>query len=78
MSGNTLHAKIYSDGYRYAPHLPKFPEISICPKCESFFWLNNESEIKKSDIPSEELDYVPFADFLSFAEYVFALKASMR
>ncbi|MCK5788957.1 MAG: hypothetical protein KAH32_08155 [Chlamydiia bacterium] len=46
MSGNTSGQEIFSDGYRYAPMMPDFPEISKCKKCGTIVWLNEENEVE--------------------------------
>jgi tetratricopeptide (TPR) repeat protein len=46
MSGNTFGAKFFSDTKRVAPMLPKFPQITICPKCNTIFWLSKSKAVE--------------------------------
>ena len=46
LSGNDFGEEVYSDGYRYAPMMPDFPEISKCGKCGTIVWLNDKNEVE--------------------------------
>ncbi|MDR0830982.1 MAG: hypothetical protein LBN95_12875 [Prevotellaceae bacterium] len=46
ISGNTLHAQIYSDAKQIAGMLPEYPNLTKCQKCNEIFWL---SDLKKVD-----------------------------
>ena len=67
ISGNTMGAKLYSDGKEIAPMLIEFPVISKCSKCNTIFWLENEIEIENHK-DSEK------AEFLTISDYQTALK----
>lgn len=47
LSGNTIGAKFYTDGRRYAPMLPEHPWLAKCPSCGGLFWID---ETEKVDI----------------------------
>ena len=49
LSGNTIDAKLYSDGKRIAPMLPSFPDLTKCKKCKTLFWLSKLEPIEKID-----------------------------
>jgi hypothetical protein len=55
MSGNTFGAKVFSDMKRVAPMLPEFPRITICPKCNTIFWLSKAEEVGTKDKYSSHL-----------------------
>jgi hypothetical protein len=46
-SGNTLGAKLYSDGKQIAPMLPDFPNLTKCKKCDNIFYVN---DLKKLEV----------------------------
>ena len=78
MSGNTSGAKSYSDGYRYAPMLPTYPQLVKCSICNTIFWIEKAEEkgsfelwfdlTNKTDWKNAEN-----ARFLSIEEYFQAL-----
>ena len=43
-SGNTLGAKLYSDGKQEAPTLPELPMITKCFLCGNIYWLNQSTQ----------------------------------
>jgi len=65
-SGNTIGAKLYSDGKRIAPMLPIFPIITKCQKCNNIYWLENENQRLNVNLPEN----IKEANFLSTDEYL--------
>ena len=59
MSGNTIRARLYSDGKEDAPFLPEFPAITKCPNCQHIYWLNANTKCEKQDS-----DLIASAEFL--------------
>jgi hypothetical protein len=47
ISDNTYGVKHYSDAIRVAPMFPDYPQLTICPKCNTIFWLNIRIEVGK-------------------------------
>jgi hypothetical protein len=45
LSGNTIGAKIYTDGKREAKMLPDHPALAKCPKCSGLFWVEEAKEL---------------------------------
>jgi hypothetical protein len=45
VSGNTIGAKLYTDGRRYAPMLPEHPWLAKCPVCGGLFWIDEAVEV---------------------------------
>ncbi|MBN2892529.1 MAG: hypothetical protein JXL97_11730 [Bacteroidales bacterium] len=77
MSGNTFGAIHYSDGFMHAPMLPEFTAITKCKKCDTIFWLKNNSEItelKPFADTNSNFDDVQNAEFLNIEEYNLALE----
>ena len=54
MSGNTFGAKSYSDGKRIAPMLPSFPNLTICSKCNTVFWIKDAIEVGSYEWENDE------------------------
>lgn len=64
LSGNTIGAKLYTDGKREAKMLPDHPTLAKCPLCGGLFWMEQAVEIdsgfeaaekkKKIQAPSEK------------------------
>ncbi len=76
LSGNTIGAKIYSDGKRIAPMLPDFPDLTKCKKCETIFWLNILRKIGRyewGDKMNSKWAKADDADFLDIEDYFRAL-----
>ncbi len=48
-SGNTIGARVRSDGRMYAPMLPVTPPLVSCPHCGSVFRLNESEPIAEYD-----------------------------
>lgn len=49
MSGNTLHAKRWTDGYMFAPMLLEQPDLIKCPHCEALLWIEGQEEVGEYD-----------------------------
>ena len=45
LTGNTIGAKIYTDGKREAKMLPDHPSLVECPKCSTLFWVQESVEV---------------------------------
>ncbi len=45
LSGNTIGAKIYTDGKREAKMLPDHPALVKCPVCGGLFWVEEAMEV---------------------------------
>ena len=45
LSGNTIGAKFYTDGRRYAPMLPEHPWLAKCPACGGLFWVDETEQV---------------------------------
>jgi hypothetical protein len=45
LSGNTIGAKIYTDGKREAKMLPDHPALVKCPVCGGLFWVEDAPEV---------------------------------
>lgn len=46
-SGNTFGARLYSDGYQYAPMLPTPPPVVRCRACAECFWLDLAADVEE-------------------------------
>lgn len=44
-SGNTFGAKLWTDGYRFAPMLPEFPAITRCREDGPIFWVSSATQV---------------------------------
>ena len=79
-SGNTLGAKLFSDGRRIAPMLPEFPFIVKCKECNTFFWLNDKNKIGKYSRWfnfGKKWANPDVAEILSLNEYFEAIKSKI-
>jgi hypothetical protein len=45
LSGNTIGAKIYTDGKREAKMLPDHPLLVRCPACSNLFWVDEAVQV---------------------------------
>jgi hypothetical protein len=45
LSGNTIGAKVYTDGKREAKMLPDHPALVKCPVCGGLFWVEEAPEV---------------------------------
>ena len=79
-SGNTIGAKLYSDGKTIAPMLPQFPNLTKCKKCNHIFWLSKNKEIGcYNDFEEKLLEWrnADVAEFLTIDEYFSALELNI-
>ncbi len=53
-SGNTSGAVRWTDGKMHAPMLPRAPEITRCPACRRYYWLEEAPEIGRLEVPAPE------------------------
>ncbi len=72
-SGNTIGAKLYSDGYSIAPMLPEFPKITICNNCGHIFWLTKICFVDTVGFGENKYEEADEARFLNIKEYFKAL-----
>ncbi len=75
-SGNSLGAKLYSDGRTIGPMLSRPTIITICKKCQNIFWIKKSNPIAScyyEQIEDIDLDNDDFADFLSIDNNFLAL-----
>jgi len=49
MSGNTLGAKIWTDGKQEAPMLPEGIVLSFCNNCNQYLWVEDAEVIEELD-----------------------------
>lgn len=55
ISGNTLGARVWSDGKVVAPMLPKNPDVVLCHGCGECYWLADARAVGTIDLwPAEE------------------------
>ncbi len=50
MSGNTIGARLWSDGNQEAPMLPRVSPVQRCPKCGKFYWMHKQELISGSKV----------------------------
>lgn len=81
LSGNTIRAKVYSDGKTIAPMLPEFPDLTKCEKCDHIFWLSKLNKIGSIElddlIKNPEWQNTEFAQFLGIDDYFKALESGV-
>lgn len=76
ISGNTLGAKLWSDGKCIAPMLPEYPSFVKCKKCGTFFFIKDnepQSKFTWSDRGKDKWPDIDFFEFPTFNEYFEAL-----
>ena len=77
LSANNIGADLYSDGKQIGLMMRDFPEVTICEKCNTIFWLKNSElmvtvkEAEKKKLPVKNATDVRF---LTIAEYFRALE----
>lgn len=49
MSGNTIGARRWTDGWMYAPMLPYRHRLVRCPECERLVWVGEQAELEVPD-----------------------------
>ncbi len=75
MSGNTIGAENWSDGFFIAPMLMNESNFAKCPSCSTFFWLHDNSieeplvstEVKQLENSSFLSDNITDIDFIKEA-----------
>ncbi|WP_042500488.1 hypothetical protein [Thermaerobacter marianensis] len=85
-SGNTLGARVWTDGRIAAPMWPEEPEITRCDACGAYFWLDQAPKVAVAEPIVEDYDAegrrvgrdagewdVPDVRFLSPREHLEAL-----
>jgi hypothetical protein len=69
LSGNTIGAKVYTDGKREAKMLPDHPALVKCPLCSGLFWVQESVEVdvgfeaaegKQKVLPPSEKEMLDF------------------
>ena len=72
MSGNTLGARVFSDGKMIARMLPDFPNLTKCEKCNHIFWLSKlekTTSYRWGTIRNDGSKRVDRAKFLDLDDY---------
>lgn len=79
MSGNTLGAKIWTDGKQVAPMLPEATVLSFCNSCNQYFWVEEAEVIDELD-PGDDTDSdIEHLHGLTLEQYIDAFgKIEMR
>ena len=52
-SGNTIGARIWTDGKQYAPMLPDQPWLLKCPHCSTLVWIDEQKEVGVIEVIEE-------------------------
>ena len=73
-SGNTFNAKYWTDGKREAPMLPDSIVVTICKKCDNYFWVENAEIIDEIDPGEEQYINLEYLEELSLEQYIDSLK----
>lgn len=78
LSGNTVGARMYSDGKLESPRMPVRPDFTRCSGCSTYLWLADIPEVGTytkwdEQIPAPWQD-ADVAQFLSMDEYFDALE----
>jgi hypothetical protein len=81
ITGNTVGAKIWTDGKMIAPNLPIPPAVTRCKGCDGYFWLSDAKvigkigpwDLKTSESPDEWKTAERVRE-LSEAEYLEAIQ----
>ena len=84
LSGNTLDARLWTDGKRELPMLPRPPAVTRCRKCGHFYWTLRARVIgtiplwepEAEDVPDEWKKAKPVRE-LREAEYFEAIAAGL-
>lgn len=81
-SGNTIGARVWSDGYAVYPMLPRSPKITRCGDHGPFFWVSDAKELgeiaywSNKNVP-DEWKQAKYIRFLTEAEYLEAIEMGM-
>lgn len=73
-SGNTFNAKYWTDGKREAPMLPDSIVVSVCEKCNNYFWVEDAEIIDETNPGEEEYSDLEYLQELTLEQYIDALK----
>lgn len=60
-SGNTFGARIWTDGRRHYPMLPRAPAVVKCRHCNIVHWLSEARKVGRVELWGKELQAVPSA-----------------
>lgn len=60
-SGNTFGARIWTDGRRHYPMLPRAPAVVKCSHCNIVHWLSEARKVGRVELWGKELQAVPSA-----------------
>jgi hypothetical protein len=69
ISANTFRAQLWSDCKSIAPMMPDFPKLTVCKKCDQFFWVKDAKEVetvtdhKELNEKWHDLYYIEFPTF---------------
>lgn len=74
MSGNTMGAKMWTDGKQEAPMLPDAVVVSLCHKCNKYFWVEDAEIIDEIDPGEQTYEDAARLKSLTLEEYIDALK----
>ncbi len=69
ISGNTIGAIYYSDGFILAPMYPNVQKLTKCGICDQFFWLKDENIYSDENIFSKTSD-APQMTVFDYIEYL--------
>ena len=73
-SGNTFNAKYWTDGKREAPMLPESVVVTICKKCNKYFWVDDAEIIDEMEPAEEKYLELEYLEELSLEQYIDSLK----
>jgi len=76
ISGNTMGAKVWTDGWQDAPMMPDQPQLVACPHCKALLWLHDLEQAgeiepwgeKKKFSGSRPYDVPGFNTYMEFLE----------
>ena len=79
LTWNTLGAKSYSDGKVISGMSPEYPIITICPRCKTIFWMDEETLVGEYWYQNENKKWknLDYADFLTIEESFIALERNI-
>ncbi|MFO7815126.1 MAG: hypothetical protein R6V14_05255 [Halanaerobiales bacterium] len=72
--GNTINAKYWTDGKREAPMLPDGIVVTICKKCNNYFWVEYAEIIDEVDPSEEKYTDLEYLEELTFEQYIDSLQ----
>jgi hypothetical protein len=77
LSGNTLGARVWTDGKQMAPMLPSPPEVVQCHACPTAYWLRSAKVVSGPDRAMSVGSDVPRVEEPSEQEYYDAIAAGL-